>query len=160
MKKSNPHLRYSEEFKRTVVEEIETGIMSVSEARRYYGIEGTMTVYRWIATYGMNDIKGRKVIVMSKKEETELITLRRQLAEASKALEDAECRAIAWESMVEAIEKDLGMPVKKKPWNLVLQEAKRKLNKSKYSSRSKNTVEYMGSANKDSISVARPIRRK
>jgi len=113
MKKSHPHLRYSEEFKRTVVEEIETGIMSVSEARRYYGIEGTMTVYRWIATYGMNDIKGRKVIVMSKKEETELITLRRQLAEASKALEDAECRAIAWESMVEAIEKDLGIPVKK-----------------------------------------------
>ena len=72
----------------------------------------------------MDSIKGES---MSKKEENELARLRRQLAETTKALEDAECRAIAWESMVEAIEQDLGIPIEEKHRKNAREAAKRKL---------------------------------
>ncbi|MDD3534782.1 MAG: transposase [Candidatus Cloacimonetes bacterium] len=115
MQKKRPNLVYSEAFKRSVVNEIECGIMTANQAAKYYGISGNETVYRWLSIYGMNAEKGKKVVIMTKYEETELITLRRELALLKKQLEEAECRAIAWESMVESAEQELGIPIKKSP---------------------------------------------
>lgn len=160
MKSKQPKLHYSEEFKRTVVEEIETGVMTLSKACRYYGISGSMTIYNWIATYGMNAAKGRKVIIMSQKEETELITLRRELALLKRELEEAELRAIAWKSMVDAIEIDLGIPVKKKPWSQALLDARKQLYPEEEGSVLPGSVIPSASPNKLSTSAGRRIKRK
>ncbi|HOV16244.1 MAG TPA: transposase [Candidatus Cloacimonadota bacterium] len=112
-KKSRPQIRYSEEFKRMVVEDIESGVMNVAQACRYYGISTPVSVYKWLELYGLRKNKGQKVLVMSYKEENELVRLRRELALLKKELEEAELRAIAWKSMVDAIDQDLGYPVKK-----------------------------------------------
>lgn len=160
MKKTRPQVRYSEEFKRTVVEEIEAGIMNVSQACRYYGISGAVSVYKWINLYGMNEIKGKKVLVMSHKEETELITLRRELALLKKELEEAELRAIAWKSMVDAIEQDLGIPVKKKPWSQALLDARKQLYPNEGGSASPASAKSTDSANKPSTKAGRPLKRK
>jgi transposase-like protein len=127
MKKTRPQVRYSEEFKRMVVEEIEAGIMSISQASRYYGVSGGVSIYKWIALYGMNEIKGKKVVIMSHKEENEIITLRRELALSKSLLEEARLQALAWETMVEELEKELGVELKKKSWSHALQDAKQKL---------------------------------
>lgn len=113
MKRGNSQVRYSEEFKRRLVEEIETGVMTISQACRFYGICSTNSIYKWISQYGMYKNKGTQVYIMTSKEEIELITLRRDLALLKKQLEEAETRAIAWKCMVDAIEIDLGIPVKK-----------------------------------------------
>lgn len=160
MKPKKPHLTYSESFKRSVVDDIESGIMTANQAARYYGLGGGATVYKWLATYGMNESKGRKVIVMSRKEETELMTLRKELALTKKQLEETEIRAIAWESMVEAIEEDLGIPVKKKPWSQALLDAKRKLYPEDLSSAQSDFAEPSGSANKPDTSVSRPLKKR
>ena len=68
MKKGDTQVRYSEEFKRMVVSEVESGVMTANRAAKYYGLGGNLTVYRWLATYGMNSSKGKKVIVMTEKE--------------------------------------------------------------------------------------------
>ena len=112
-KQSRPQIRYSEEFKRMVVEDIESGVMNVAQACRYYGISTPVSVYKWLELYGLRKNKGQKVLVMSYKEENELVRLRRELALLKKELEEAELRAIAWKSMVDEIEQDLGYPVKK-----------------------------------------------
>ncbi|NLW19605.1 MAG: hypothetical protein GXY81_07945 [Candidatus Cloacimonetes bacterium] len=44
MKKTRPQVRYSEEFKPMVVEEIEMGTMTVAQAARYYGISGSASI--------------------------------------------------------------------------------------------------------------------
>lgn len=160
MKDKAPKLIYSEAFKRAVVDDIESGIMSANQASKYYGINGGSTIYRWLATYGMNAQKGRKVIIMSPKEEIELITLRKELALLKKQLEEAEIRAIAWESMVEAIEDDLGIPVKKKPWSQALVDAKKKLYPEEIDSVPSGSAKSMESANKPAISVSRPLKRR
>jgi transposase-like protein len=160
MKKTRPQLRYSEEFKRMVVEEIESGIMNVSQACRYYGINGAVSIYKWINLYGKNEVKGRKVLIMTHKEESELITLRRELALLKKQLEEAELRAIAWKSMVDAIEEDLGLPVKKKPWSQALLDARQQLYPNESGSAYKDTVGSTDSPNKPGTKGKRPNRRK
>jgi transposase len=160
MKKTRPQLRYSEAFKRKVVEEIETGVMTVSQACRYYAISGAESLYKWINLYGMNEIKGKKVIVMSHKEENELITLRRELALAKKLLEEAEVQVIAWKSMVDAVEEELGIPVKKKPWSQALLDARKQLYPDEYVSVSKDSAGSTDSPSKPDTSGKRPIKRK
>jgi len=75
-KKSRPQIRYSEEFKRMVVEDIESGVRNVAQACRYYGISTPVSVYKWLELYGLRKNKGQKVLVMSYKEENELVRLR------------------------------------------------------------------------------------
>lgn len=142
------------------MEEIETGIMTINQAMRYYGIGGSMTVYYWILRYGMNANKGRKVVIMSSSEETELITLRRELALLKKQLEEAELRAIAWKSMVDAIEEDLGIEVKKKPWNQALLDARQSLYPREEDSVLSDSVSSTVSANKPDTNGKRFMKRK
>lgn len=160
MKKTRPQLRYSEEFKRMVVEDIESGVMNVTQACRFYGINGAVSIYKWINLYGVNEQKGRKVMVMTHKEEHELLTLRKENALLKKALEDSETRAIAWESMVEAIEEDLGLKVKKKPWTQALEDARQKLFGTKDDSALKDSVESSVSPSKLGTKGNQPLKRK
>jgi len=160
MKSRNSQVRYSEEFKRMVVSEIESGIMTASRAAKYYGIGGNLTVYTWLSLYGMNSSKGTKVMIMSKKEETELITLRRELALIKRELEEAELRAIAWKSMVDAIEIDLGIPVKKKPWSQALLEARKQLYPEEEGSAQPDSAVSMDSPSKPATNACRSMKRK
>lgn len=160
MPQTRPQVRYSEEFKRMVVEEIETGVMNVAQACRYYGISVPLSIYKWMEIYGLNKQRGQKVLVMSHKEENELVRLRRELALMKKELEEAELRAIAWKSMVDAIEQDLGIPVKKKPWSQALLEARQQLYQEEDASASPKSAGSMASANKLDTKDKRLLRRK
>ncbi len=46
-------VRYSEAFKRKVVQDIITGIYSANKAREVYDIGGKMTIYKWLDQYGI-----------------------------------------------------------------------------------------------------------
>lgn len=160
MKKTRPQVRYSEEFKRMVVEEIESGVMNVAQACRFYGISVPVSIYKWLDVYGLSKHKGQKVLVMSYKEENELVRLRRELALMKKELEEAELRAIAWKSMVDAIEQDLGTPVKKKPWSQALLEARQQLYQEESVSALRESAGSTESANRQDTNVKRPLRKK
>lgn len=160
MKTRYSQVRYSEEFKRMVVSEIESGVMTPGGAAKYYGISGGLTVYTWMSTYGMNSEKGTKVIIMTMKEETELVRLRRELALLKRELEEAELRAIAWKSMVDAIEIDLGIPVKKKPWSQALLDARKQLYPEEEGSARSDSAVSSDSRSKPSTNAGRPIKRK
>ncbi len=160
MKKTRPQIRYSEEFKRMVVGEIEAGIMTMSQASRYYGIGNTLSLYKWINLYGMNEQKGKKVLIMTHMEESELLSLRREMVVLKKQLEEAEFRAMAWENMVVAIEEDLGIKVKKKPWEQALREAKELLYRKSCISVSNDSARSMDSPNKPGTKAKQPLKKK
>ncbi|NNM87180.1 MAG: transposase [Phycisphaerae bacterium] len=51
--------RYSECFKRQVVEELENGrFESITQAQLHHGIPGVTTVQKWINKYGKNHFGG------------------------------------------------------------------------------------------------------
>ena len=143
-----------------VVSEIESGVMTPSSASKYYGIGGNLTVYRWLSTYGLNSSKGAKVMIMTSKEETELITLRKELALIKRELEEAELRAIAWKSMVDAIENDLGIQIKKKLWSQALLDARKQLYPEEFDSVPPDSARSSDSQSKPATSVCLPIKRK
>ena len=83
-------VRYSEAFKRQVVDELERGKhSSMWEARRAYGIGGSMTVLGWVRKYGHRDLFPKVVRVQSLKERDELAEARKRIRELEAAVADA-----------------------------------------------------------------------
>lgn len=83
-------IRYSEAFKRQVVDELEKGkFSSFGEARRAYDIRGLDTLQRWVRQYGNEKILPKKVKIETMKERDELKEARKRIRELEAALADA-----------------------------------------------------------------------
>jgi len=77
-------IRYSEAFKRQLVDEIGRGKhRSIDAARRAYGIRGSRTLYNWVRKYGPEDLLPKHVRI-------ETLTERDELKEARKRIRDLE----------------------------------------------------------------------
>lgn len=83
-------IRYSEAFKRQVVEEIARGKYTCARAaRRAYGIGGAATVGEWIRAYGGPELQVKRIRVETMKEIDEMKAARKRIRELEAALADA-----------------------------------------------------------------------
>ena len=86
----NTGTRYSEAFKRQVVEELGRGKhISLHKARKAYDIRGTETVKRWVRKYGREDLLPKRIRIETMKEIDELKEARKQIRELKAAVSDA-----------------------------------------------------------------------
>jgi transposase-like protein len=84
------HKRYSEAFKRQVVEEISRGKhLSPQSAKKTYGIGGSETVEKWVRKYGREDLLPKRIRIETMKEIDELKEARKQIRELKAAVADA-----------------------------------------------------------------------
>ena len=103
-------IRYSEAFKRQVVDELERGKHpSFESASRAYGIRGTTTVSKWMRKYGDARLFPKKVRVETLKERDELSEARKRIRELESALSDAHMRTSLGESYFRIACERLGM---------------------------------------------------
>lgn len=128
MEDKKPVNRYSIAFKLRVVDDVESGLLNAEEARRLYGIGGRNTVHEWIAQYGKNIRIGKKVYIMTQKEENELLRLKRENNYLKKCLENALVKELTLESLIEVVQEEYGVDLKKKINSKLLDEARKKLN--------------------------------
>ena len=114
---------YSEALKMKVVEEIETGIQSVSEAGRRYVIPPS-TISEWLKKYGRVQ-RRRQVVEVTMKDQQD------KIKELQAALAEAHLKARIYEKALELASKDLGFEVKKNTstgqLDLIMKEEKRPL---------------------------------
>ena len=83
-------IRYSEAFKKQVVDEIAEGrFCSINNARRAYGIKGCGTVENWVRKYNREDLLPKRVRIETMKEADELKAARKRIRELEAALADA-----------------------------------------------------------------------
>jgi len=83
-------IRYSEAFKRQVVDEIARGkFSSVCEARDAYGIGGMRTVATWVKKYGREDLLSKRIRIETMDEIDHLKEARKRIRELEAALADA-----------------------------------------------------------------------
>ncbi len=83
-------MRYSEAFKRQVVEEISSGkFSSAYKAEKAYGIRGNATVTKWIRKYGREDLLPRRIRIETMEEIDQLKDARKRIRELEAALADA-----------------------------------------------------------------------
>ena len=73
--------RYSDEFRRRVVSELEAGKMSIIECHRTYGVDKT-SLRDWLREYGRYQPKRSIVEVVMKDEREKIAELEKALAEA------------------------------------------------------------------------------
>lgn len=94
--------RYSEAFKRQVVAEYEAGA-KVSSLQKKYGINGMLTIQRWVKKYGKQGLR-TEVVVIQKAEEVDRV---RELEKQVKALEQALGKVVLEKLKLESILEEL-----------------------------------------------------
>ena len=105
--------RYSDSFKLKVVNEIEKGKLTITEARKLYGIGGCATIQQWIRKFGKLYLLNKVVRVEMKDEVSRLKQLEKEKKELESALAQAHLKILAYESLIEVAEKNLGVELKK-----------------------------------------------
>lgn len=106
---------YSEFFRRQVVEDVETGVLTESEAARRYGILGHSTILKWCRKYGRKKypLIPRELRPMSK-EKQEIALLRKELAMLKKELSDEKMKNVVYETMIDIADETFGIDIRKK----------------------------------------------
>lgn len=104
---------YSTAFKQKVISEIESGKLSIEQARRIYNIGGSSTITKWIKKYGKNHLLGKIVRIEMPDEIDQIKKLRKEKAELESGLANAHLKIISLEAIIESAEEDLGIELKK-----------------------------------------------
>jgi transposase-like protein len=111
---------YSMPFKLAVVREVESGIISVTGAKRKYGIQGRSTVLNWLRKYGTFDWENQTPSNMPQSKEQRLMELEAKvkLLEKQKAMleyqvERADKKAIIFDMMIDLAEKEYNISIRK-----------------------------------------------
>ena len=110
---------YSETFRREVVKLVESGQMSVLGASRHFGINGSMTVYRWLEKYGDPEAQPRSqpTTHMSDQHQSpqeEAASLRAEVESLKRLLEHERLRSEAYLTMIKLAESKFKIPIEKK----------------------------------------------
>lgn len=109
-KHRSPTSCYSEVFKRQVVREFEAGYLNKRQLARKYDIPGKATVLKWCRKYGKlsyppnSSWKGRPMKDPQKQ----------RIKELENALENEKLKVIAYEKLLEIIEREDGINLLKK----------------------------------------------
>lgn len=105
-------IRYSEAFKRQVVDEIERGKYStIHQAKKAYRIRGDGTVENWVRKYGNEEILPKIIRVESVRERNELKELRKRVKDLEAALADAHIDCCLGDSFLQIACERIGISV-------------------------------------------------
>lgn len=106
--------RYSQAFKREVVGQIESGAMSVAQARRRYGLGRGSTVYDWLRRYGKYNHEVAVMRIEKPGEVDRIKELEKRKQELETALADAHLEILKLRSTVKAAKDEYGIDLAKK----------------------------------------------
>jgi len=111
---------YSMSLKLQIVQEIETGKLSISAATKQYGIQCRKTVVEWLKKFGNFDWDNQTPLNMPKSPEQKIMELEAQvkLLEKQKALLEREAyvadkKAIIFDMMIDIAEKEYQIDIRK-----------------------------------------------
>ena len=103
--------RYSEEFKRKIVNDFSRGRFSVTELSKLHNLEDR-TIYRWINKY--SDQSGLIEIVEMKKSSTQRVKdMESRIKELERAVGQKQLYIDYLEKMMEIAKEDMGVDIKK-----------------------------------------------
>jgi len=111
---------YSLSLKLKIIEEIESGKLSVTGAKRQYGIQGRSTVLNWLRKYGSFDWENQTPSNMPKTPEQRIMELEakvklleKQKKHLEKQVDHADKKAIIFDMMIDIAEKEYKIPIRK-----------------------------------------------
>ena len=106
-------IRYSTAFKLKVVEQIESGALTVAEARRLYDIRGGQTIQNWLTKHGKSHLLSRVVRVEMKDEKDRLKQLEAEKKKLESALAQAHVDNLFLNELIVIAKEEYGIDLKK-----------------------------------------------
>jgi len=111
---------YSMSFKLQIVQEIERGQVTVTEAAKTYGIQNRTTVVNWLKKFGNFDWENQTPFTMSKSPEQKIMELEAKvkLLEKQKSFLErqafvADKKAIIFDMMIDIAEEEYKIDIRK-----------------------------------------------
>lgn len=104
---------YSTAFKQKIVSEVESGQLSIAQARKIYDIGGKCTIQKWIKKYGKNLLHQKIVRIEMPGEINKLKKLEQEKQQLEHALAQAHLKLLVTESLLECVEEHYHIDVKK-----------------------------------------------
>jgi len=101
-------VRYSDCFKRSIVEEIEKNGLSIEDCRRKYGIGGSSTIQKWLKKYGKTHLLNKMVRVETLDEVQKIKALETELKNVKEAFANLSLRNLVLETYLEEFGKETG----------------------------------------------------
>jgi transposase-like protein len=105
--------KYSRAFKLKVVGEIESGRLTKNQAKELYGIKGGSTLTCWIKKMGKDHLLNKIVRIELKNEPSIIKQLEKEKQALERALSQAHLKLLAYESLIEVADEELGTELKK-----------------------------------------------
>ncbi|MEM5433592.1 IS3 family transposase, partial [Cupriavidus oxalaticus] len=105
-------------FKLAVVEEVERGDLTYKEAQRKYGIQGSATVLVWLRKHGLQDWSGALPLgarydTMGNQDKAKPLTPEQRIKELEVQLREAQEKARLFKAVIDVIQKEHGVRIKK-----------------------------------------------
>jgi transposase-like protein len=104
--------RYSEEYKRKLVQDFEKGIMSVPQMERQYGIK-TSCIYRWIYKYSSYNEKNSRIVEMKHSQTNRVKELQEKVKELERAVGQKQMQIDYLEKMIDMTQQHYSIDIKK-----------------------------------------------
>jgi len=104
--------RYSEEFKRKLVDDYESGAMSVVQMGRYYGIKAQV-IYNWIYKYSTYNEKNIRIVEMKDSQTNKLKELEEKVKELERIVGKKQVMIDYLEKMIDLAKEHYSIDIKK-----------------------------------------------
>lgn len=111
---------YTLSLKLQVVKEVESGLLSISESSKRYGIQGESTVRKWLQKYGNFDWENQTSLNMPKSPEQKILgleakvrLLEKQKAQLERQNYIADQKAVIFDMMIDIAEKEYSIDIRK-----------------------------------------------
>lgn len=104
--------KFSDDFKRQIVNEYESGNFTINELSSLHQIDRKQ-LYRWIYRYSLYNKKGLKVVEYEESSEKKLKELQAYIKELERALGRSNLESEYYKRMVELAKTQLGLDLKK-----------------------------------------------
>lgn len=112
LKKLQKKRRFTDDFKRSIVEEFESGKLSVVQLSKLHNLERAM-IYRWIHEFSTFNEKGFRIIEMKESATQKLKELEEKVKELERAVGQKQIQIDYLEKMMDIAKDDLGIDIKK-----------------------------------------------
>ncbi|MFD0834587.1 transposase [Mariniflexile aquimaris] len=111
---------YSLSLKLQIVQALEQGVLSSTQAQRQYGIQARSTIVNWLRKYGTFDWENQTPSHMPKTPEQKLLELeqevrllKKQKAFLEKQVEQSDKKVVLFDMMIDLAEKEYNIPIRK-----------------------------------------------
>lgn len=104
--------KYSEDFKRSLVKDFESGRFSVPQLERLHNI-GNPLIYRWIYKYSQTNEQGQRIVEMKDSSTQKLKALERRVKELEQMVGRKQIEIDYLEKMIDMAKEELHIDLKK-----------------------------------------------